>query len=102
MSERGSFVTDYIYCDKCFIEAKKLLLHQIKELCSIVIPSWQPGKELPIIAGKVGGLSPSDQIIMFEVDLIPELEKVICHPIRIVLLGEYFEKTYHICPISHP
>jgi hypothetical protein len=26
MSERGSFVTEYIYCDKCFHVVKKVLL----------------------------------------------------------------------------
>lgn len=50
MSERGSFITEYIYCDKCFEACKQILLGNTKWLNSLQI------HELPIIAGKIGGL----------------------------------------------
>lgn len=93
MSERGSFVTEYINCDKCFQEAKKVLLFRNKSICSTVIPSWVPGEEeMPIIAGKVGGIGndsyPGGEFVIFEEELTPILAAVICHPLRIAVLAE--------------
>lgn len=56
MSQRGSFVTEYIHCDKCFEAAKSVLLSRNKYLCSVVVPHWNPdreGPEMPIIAGEI-------------------------------------------------
>jgi hypothetical protein len=87
MSQRGSFVTEYIYCDKCFQAAKGVLLARDQGLCSTVIPAWAPGDtELPIIAGKLGHAW-SEAFVM-EHEIGPELAKVICHPVRIAVLEE--------------
>jgi hypothetical protein len=89
MSERGSFVTEYIYCEKCFKNAKKVLLSKEKYLCSVAIPSWQGRrKHLPIIAGKVGGLYENEEVHTFLGDLIPRLEVVLCHNLRIVVIPD--------------
>lgn len=88
MSQRGSFVTQYIYCDKCFQAAKKVLLAANSELCSTTIPNWSTdgGPELPIIAGKIG--HQWSEAHAFEQEILPELDKVICHPLRVAILEE--------------
>ena len=91
MSERGSFVTEYMYCNECFEAAKTVLLKFEKHLCSFAIPSWEgDGKELPIIAGKIGGLYKNEELNTFELELVPALEKVLCkgHGIRIAVLTD--------------
>lgn len=107
MSERGSFVTEYIYCDKCFAALKKLLVSNDKYLCSRTISSWHSKpfmflfnkkEELPIIAGKVGGLYSGEELNTFEFELNPKIAKVICHPVRIAVLAESGEQIFHILP----
>jgi len=88
MSQRGSFVTEYIYCSKCFEAAKGVLLLRDKSLCSVVVPGWSPGElELPIIAGKLGYTWSEAHAIEHEIG--PELAAVICHPVRIAVLQEF-------------
>jgi len=92
MSERGSFVTQYFYCERCFAVAKDVLLAKEKYLCSCVIPSWGGGvDELPIIAGKIGGLYSNEEVISFEEELGPQIaEKMVCpdHAINIVVMPD--------------
>lgn len=95
MSQRGSFVTEYIYCDKCFQAAKGVLLARDKGLCSVVVPHWnqeREGPEMPIIAGKLGHNWSEAHAIEHEIG--PELAKVICHPIRIAVLREIGPNDY--------
>ena len=68
MSERGSFATEYCYCDKCFEVLKKYLLDDKKYLCSVQIPYPsdclnEKNEKLPIIAGKLGGAYPGEEDI---------------------------------------
>lgn len=100
MSERGSFVTEYIYCNECLAAAKQVLLSSEKHMCSAIIPSWEgcPEKELPIIAGKIGGLFSGEELHTFEFELGPALAKVICHPLRIAVLAESGEQIFAIAP----
>ena len=84
MSERGSFVTEYM-CPKCFEAAKTVLLDNDKYLCSCVIPSWQKGNELPIIAGKIGAMYDGGEILSMN-HLTDILAEKICHPVRVAVL----------------
>jgi hypothetical protein len=89
MSQRGSFVTEYMYCNKCFQAAKSVLLARDKGLCSVVVPHWNPeheGPEMPIIAGKIGHVW--SETYLMEHDIGPELAPLICHPVRIAVLEE--------------
>jgi len=90
MTERGSFVTEYIYCDKCFEAAKTVLLEKSKSLCSTAIPHWGQnaieGDYLPIIAGKISHTWSESHFIENEIG--PELAKVICHPMRIAVIRD--------------
>ena len=99
MSDKGSFVTEYIYCEKCFEAAKSILIGQNKYLNSATVPHWNPNsEELPIIAGKIGGLYEGEEIHTFESEFISKLEKVICHNIRIAILAETGEMIITAMP----
>ena len=101
MSERGSFVTQYIYCDKCLEAAIKVLISSKKELASTLIPNWSKleGGNLPIIAGKIGGSYAGEELIDFETNYIQELEKSICHPLRIaVICDSADERIFNVFP----
>ena len=89
MSQRGSFVTEYIYCDACAQALGSLLTSENhKFLCAPRLRSWQEGETLPSIAGKVGGLYDGEEVHVFELALNPQIEAVICHPLTIVVLPE--------------
>jgi len=100
MSERGSFVTEYVYCAKCFEAIKPILLDNEKFLCSRVIPSWEEGQDFPIIAGKIGGLYLEEELHTFEFGLNEKISKVICCPVRIAVLAEQGQRIYFITPAS--
>jgi len=88
MSERGSFVTEYIYCPKCLERMRAALLRNEKYLCSSSIPSWLSGDEqLPIIAGKVGGLGRGDEFLEIAFNTFDE-SNAPCHPVRIAVLSD--------------
>lgn len=99
MSERGSFVTEYCNCEKCFAVLKKYLLGRDKYLCSVQIPSWC-SQELPIIAGKIGGLHRGEEREVFEFDLIPKIQEEICHEVIIVVIPDdrKLTKLFNVIP----
>jgi hypothetical protein len=89
MSERSTFVTEYIHCRDCFVVASEVLVSREKHLCSTVVPTWSstPGDAMPIIAGKIGGLSRGEEVR----DLVfgkygEQLSMRLCHPMRIAVL----------------
>ena len=99
MSERGSFVTEYIHCSKCLSSAKAVLLGNDKYLCSTTIPTWDgTGAELPIIAGKIGGLYAGEELDTFDIYLADELSKVLCHPLRVAVLAEQGGRIFTVNP----
>ncbi len=101
MSERGSFVTQYIYCNKCLEAAKAVLLDRRKYLCSTELPGWnETGDTLPIIAGKIGGLYSGEELDTFEFELNEELSPRICHPLRIAVLADQGERIFTVMPMS--
>lgn len=90
MSERGSFVTGNLYyCNKCFDGLQKILaVDQDKYLCGRTIQSHRPDEMLSIIAGKVGGLGPEDELMFFNYKIRKQIEKAICHHVRIAVLAD--------------
>lgn len=96
MSERGSFVTEFVYCDKCLEVLRDVLCtQQDKYLVAGQLPSWEPGKLLPIIAGKIGGLYPGSEIHEFEIRL--DFDRL-CHDVRIAVLAEHGEQIFKFGP----
>lgn len=100
MGQRGSFVTEYIYCHHCLDAALRVLIAQERRLCSIQIPGWVGGTELPIIAGKIGGSYAGEEFDAFEEFLIPKLELTLCHPLRIGVFSEDNHKVF-VCEPSN-
>lgn len=96
MSERGSFITEYIYCPKCLEVAKKHLLGNGKFLCSIVMPGWGDTDTLPIIGGKIGGLGAGDEKLDMQLEFIPAIEKEICHKITIAVIPDDGEPEFFV------
>ena len=98
MSQRGSFVTEYIYCEKCADAVEAVLCaERHKYLCAQRLAGYSDpqisieggeGWKLPIIAGKVGGLYDGEESHVFEFELIPQLAEVVCHPVTFAVLPE--------------
>lgn len=96
MSERGSFVTEYIYCQKCLEAAKLALLGKEKYLCSQQIRTWEEvGDYLPIIAGKLGGLHAGEEVKILRNALLTAKQKP-CHDTRIAVICDSFPNVYTI------
>jgi len=103
MSEKGSFITEFIYCEKCLSGVSRVLLENEKYLNSIQIPHWVEGyKPLPIVAGKIGGLYPGEELFTFELEFIPKIKSLICHEVRIAVLAETGERIFKITPDQRP
>lgn len=101
MSERGSFVTEFIYCERCLSEIEKILCHHEKYFHGIKIPHWsEPEKALPIIAGKIGGLYPTEELHVFETLIMPKIAAVICHKLRIAVIADEGEEMFTIYPVK--
>ena len=90
MSERGSFCTEYIYCDKCLAAVQSVLMADppSKSMSCCRVPSWVATKELPIIAGKIGGTAPGDEIAFFKHEYGPAIARRICHRVIVAVLAE--------------
>jgi len=99
MSERGSFVTEFIYCQKCFSAVESILVKADKYLTGVKVPHWNgSGDNLPIIAGKIGGLAPEEELIVFEYEIKQMIEKHICHVVRVAVLAEQGHKIFVCTP----
>jgi hypothetical protein len=97
MSERGSFITDFIYCEKCFERVSEILRGDGKFLKTVQVPHWNEGY-LPILAGKIGSSYPGGELEEFANDLIPKIKSVVCHPVRIAVLAENGECIFKVEP----
>ena len=92
MSERGSIMSEYIYCPTCaaalasyFAEAHS---HH-KHFCIQQIKGWDGNNfKLPIFAGKIGGGYSGCQPVDFETERIEEIGAIICHPVRFCILED--------------
>jgi hypothetical protein len=88
MSERGSFVSEYVYCQRCFAVVRDILVDHEKYLKGVVIPSWANDGDLPIVAGKIGGLGTNDEFVMMELELGPQFDDRLCHRVRVAVLAD--------------
>ena len=96
MSERGSFVTEYVNCDKCFDAMRDELLehwdsdNKFRKVVQVdgYNNDGHRTEPLPILAGKIGGLGSGEELGTFEFELGPALAARICHPVRIAILPD--------------
>lgn len=78
MSERGSFVTEYIWCEKCF-EIVRAEMSKCEEITCMV-------NDLPIIAGKITGGQYGNEELVITLDLF--WDSAPCHPVRIAVITD--------------
>lgn len=96
MSERGSFVTEYIYCSKCLEAAKLALLAKDKYLCSQQIHTWEEvGDYLPIIAGKLGGLYAGEEVKTLK-DALKQSKAKPCHDVKIAVICDGLPQVFTV------
>lgn len=88
MSERGSFCTEYIYCDACY-DAAKLILARV---AVSVVPDGER-----FIAGMLRGGYAGEEIAIIK-RAGDDLAKVLCHDLRIAVLAEDGEAILTIRP----
>lgn len=71
-----------------------------KYLAGQVINSWSDDElTLPIIAGKIGAIEGHEDFV-FDQEILPQLEKTICHDLRVVVIPEGREPvTFIIKPV---
>ena len=81
MSERGSFVTQYMYCKECRKRMKKVLCIGHKYLNGKILC------DDTMIAGKLGSCGPYGDVIMFQFQLFNK-ENAPCHPVRVALIPD--------------
>lgn len=81
MSERGSFVTSYIYCNICFGIAKKIFLDKK------VLEDAVQINDLPIIAGRVHGTYAGEELHVMQ-SVIKEIEHLICHQFHVAVIPD--------------
>ena len=97
MSERSSFVTQYIYCQECFAAATEVLSELDKFHCAGPLAQQWNNEQLPIIAGKWGDLDPDAELHEF-FKLMKHLSTKICgnHSLRIVLIQEDKRQPFNV------
>lgn len=94
MSERGSFVTEYVNCPTCFEGVREVLMADAphKYLWPVQVGDF------PIIAGKIGALSPREELRDFEFEIGPAIAKRLCHPLRVAVLADNGRALYMVHP----
>lgn len=102
MSERGSFITEYIYCRACATAVRKALLEQrdMGKFFSVADASkFNDSDGAPrITAGRIGGLHAGEELEDFEAYYAPAIAAVICHPVRVAVIAESGQRIYFIQP----
>jgi hypothetical protein len=96
MSQRGSFVTEYLDCRQCYESCREILCAKEKYLYGVeVCPGTEEGMAAPIIAGKIGGLYGTEEIIAMETEIGPRISGAIAgrpecegHTVRVAVLAE--------------
>lgn len=81
MSERGSFVTEFIYCNKCFEIMKKTLCGNHDYIMGKQL------EEFPIIAGKVRGSYMGNELDIFRFELFFKHNSP-CHAVRMAVIPD--------------
>ena len=85
MSERGSFVTEWMYCDEC----RKAVWSAFSGMRDVV--AIQGGA---IVAGKIGELFAGGEAFRMR-EIVKEIET--CHPVRIAVIPEDAERATVFC-----
>src|SRR3990167_11535389 len=100
MSERGSFVTQYMYCHACMMSAETVLCVELGAALSAQRLQWTYNDELlPIIAGSVRGSYRDEEQHIFELEVMPALSRLVCHNVSVAVLAE---NGHHAIYVASP
>ena len=89
MSERCSFVTEFIYCDKCF-DSLIVNMERLRE--EKFFEPFRNGR-FNIISGKIGGLFDGNSFLRIE-ELADDLSHNLCHDVRVVVVSEETSRNF--------
>lgn len=83
MGERGSFCTEFLYCDDCRVAVER----ELSKNSSISMMRWAApiGGAIRIIAGRIRGSWPGNELCDFDIDMRRGIEEAICCPMRIAV-----------------
>lgn len=96
MSERGTFISEFVYCKHC-LDSVALAICGHEFIDSSIS---QNANGLGFISGRISGMAPGSELLTFELDIIPKIEGEICKPVRIAVLAESCSKIYNIQPVD--
>jgi len=101
MSERGSWITEYIYCEDTYTALRKYFEANLcPENKYFTLSSDEDTFKRSILAGKIGGLYSGEEIVTFEHEMIPDIKEIIKVPVRICVLAESGSRIFEIEPIG--
>lgn len=96
MSERGTWVSSRMYCKACIAGFTRFL-----DSSGAHFPPYRHWSGMQFapgaFVGEMGGLYAGQELHDWEA-LLPELQKQICHPLRIAVLADEGEKVYSLHP----
>ncbi len=87
MSERGSFVSEFFYCEECSKAFQKALSESLSGEFSVIAG----GK---IVAGSITASFDKGEILNMELYVIPKIKP--CHDFKIAVLAEGGEKVLEV------
>lgn len=97
MSERGTWLSSRIYCEKCrkgftrFLDSSGAHFPPYRHWSGM---QFAPGA----FCGEIGGLYAGEELHDWEYELLEALGKEICHPIRIAVLADEGQRIYEVRP----
>lgn len=101
MSDRGSFVTEYMYCPKCAEKIKEILKRKSVNFRSLDNTDSFGNMTTLIISGYLSSTYSGGEIIEFqygEHDVIFNKDNAPCHPVRFAVLAEVGQKFFVVNP----
>jgi hypothetical protein len=109
MSERGTWLTEFIYCDRCteaffrFLEETGCMPMNASGTYPSESKYWsyvRLGDHA--FAGRISGLHAGEELQLWEYDLLPKLEERLCHPLRIAVLADSGDQIFCVIPPPKP
>jgi hypothetical protein len=101
VSERGTWVTEFIYCDRCVEAFRKFLEDSV---CADDESKYWSFRRLGehAFAGRISGMFPGEELQLFEYDIVPKLKEMLCHSLRIAVLADGGSEIFTVLPPFRP
>lgn len=96
MSERGTWITEHIYCAQCVERFQKFL--DESGCLTDANKYWSYVKSSPwSFAGRISGLYAGEELHDWE-NMAEDLQKILCHNMRIAVLAENGSEVFTVKP----